>query len=170
MSVSYTTGNWAVTSSYTDTIATAKNFSVPDLSYGTDFAKVEDEPAEAKIRNKTGSVMIPCENIRYGTSQVADVYNGSEGLSASKLPSSKGVQTLVEISENYKAVNSVTGLEYDIPCKGRIVLRFPTASCVNSTLVTDLMKRTIAAALNTGGTDVNRELEIAKGALLPSNL
>lgn len=101
---------------------------------------------------------------------VRNVYSGTNVDIACMPAMKKGVQTLVEINEVYRATNSVTGQEIDLPCKGRIVLRFPTHSCVTDALVKDLLYRTIAASLNKGSVDATRQVEVARGSLLPDGI
>lgn len=168
--MNYTQANWTVKSLYTDSTSTAKTMSLPDLTYSSDYAKSADEPNEAIITNTTGGEISPMESIRYGTSVVQNVYSGTN-IDIACMPSmKKGVQTLVEINEIYRATNSVTGQEIDLPCKGRIVLRFPTHSCVTADLVKDLLYRTIAASLNKGSVDATRQVEVARGSLMPDGI
>lgn len=167
---SYTIGNWTVSSLYKDTVTAAKSISVADLSYATDYTKVSDEPDEAVVRNITGTELTSPESLRFGVSPVTNVYNGTNTDAASQFPSKKGTQILVEISENYRAINKVTGDEVDLPCKGRIVLRVPNNSAVSADLVTDLLTRTIAAAFATGKVTSSRAVELIRGSLLPDGL
>lgn len=170
MSISYATGNWSVKSLYKDTITESKTLSIPDLDYANDFSKIEDEPSEAKIANVSGSELTSPESVRFGVSAVKDIYSNSGVDTSSQLTTRHGVQTLVEVHEVYRATNSVTGQEYDLPCVGRVVLRFPTVSCVTGELVSDLLQRTVAACFSTSSTDIARELELAKSSLIPSNM
>lgn len=163
----YVVGDWTVSDNVTDTLATPKNISVPDLDYAVDYKKVLDEPTEAKIANITGLDLLSHEDIRFARSDVANIYAGVSIDSAMILPQKKGVQIMCELSNTYRAANSVTGNEYDLPCKGRIVLRFPAFTCVTSDLVKDLLIRTISAAFDTGSTNANRIMDLARGALLP---
>lgn len=170
MSISYATGNWSVKSLYADSITELKTLSLPDLNFATDYSKTEDEPSEARVTNVSGSELTSPESIRFGVSAVKDVYSNSGVDAANQLTARHGVQTLVEIHENYRATNSVTGEEFDLPCVGRVVLRFPTVSCVTGELVNDLLRRTVAACFSTGSVDISRELELAKSSLVPSNM
>lgn len=166
----YTQHNWTVSSNTTDTIQSSKSVAVPDLDYANDFKKSLDEPNEAAITNTTGDTITSSEHIRFGSTPVKNIYNGVTTDVTAMHQTKAGVQVMVELSKNYTAVNSTTGQEVDLPCKGRIVLRFPTASCVSEELVKDLVSRTIASALATGKTDAGRLVEIARGALLPDGL
>lgn len=166
----YTQHNWTVSSNVKDTIQASKNIAVPDLDFVNDFKKSVDEPNEAVITNTTGDTIVSSEHVRFGSTPVKNIYSGGTTDVSAMHQSKAGVQVMVEINENYTATNSVTGQEVDLPCKGRIVLRFPTANCVNEQLVQDLLSRTIAAALATGETDAGRLVQIARGALLPDGL
>lgn len=163
----YTIGDWKVSDLVTDTLTTAKNISVPDLSWVADYTKVLDGPEEAKVANTTGPDLISHENVRFARSEVANIYTGVNSDSAMVMPMKKGVQVMCELSSTYRAANKVSGNEYDLPCKGRIVLRFPASTCVTQALVTDLLIRTIASAYGTGAVTAQRMMDMAMGALLP---
>lgn len=167
---SYTIGSWTVSSLYHDSLQDSKSLDLPDLSYSTDFSKSVDEPSEAKIDNVTSTELTSPEQIRYATSKVSNIYNDTSTPAVSKMPNAAGVQNLVEINEVYRAVNSATGQEVDLPCKGRIVLRFPNNSVVTQALIQDLLVRTISAAFATGSVDASREVQIARGIVVPSGL
>lgn len=168
--LNYTSGNWTVSDDYTDTVTATKSLVIPDLDFKIDYSKKEDEPASASIVNTTSSGLNPSETVKFGYSSVANIYTNTDVDAASYAPSKRGVQVMAEITENYKAVNSVTGDEVILPCKGRVVLRFPSMSCVSTQLIHDLFVRSVSAALNTGLTDATRIVEMAKGSLLPSGL
>lgn len=168
--MNYTNNHWLVSSKYKDTVQESKTLNVPDLSYAKDYRKVQDEPSEAIISNATGSDITTMETIRYGASVVNNVYSGTDIDNSCMAPYKKGVQTLVEVKEIYTATHENTGDEIQLPCTGRIVLKFPTHTSVSSELVQDLLVRTVAAALNTGVADAQRQIELARGSLLPDGL
>lgn len=166
----YTQNQWSVSSNIKDTNQESKTISVPDLSFATDYKKSMDEPTEASITNVTGDSIVSSENIRFGSTVVKNIYNGTNTDITAMHSHKGGVQVMVELSETYYATHEVTGQEVELPCKGRLVLRFPTASCVTEAMVEDLLKRTISSALGTGQTDAKRLVQIARGALLPDGL
>lgn len=166
----YTHNQWSVSSNYKDTNQESKTISVPDLAFATDFKKSSDEPNEASITNITGDEITSSEHIRFGATPVKNIYSGTNTDVTAMHNQKSGMQVLVEISENYTATHAVTGQEVELPCKGRIVLRFPTASCVTEEMINDLLIRTISSALATGQTDAKRLVQIARGALLPDGL
>lgn len=165
----YTSGNWTVSDNYTDTnSATPKNISVPDLDQATDYSQKSDEPDACVVVNTTAPDIQAREAIKFARSSVNNVYQGIKDVDASnQTPSKKGVQVMVETTTIYTATNSVTGDEYHIPCKGRLVLRIPNQSFVTDDMVEDILKRTIAAAFAEGSTDESRVVELARGQLAP---
>lgn len=164
----YVTGNWTVSDQYTDSVAVPKNISVPDLSFAIDFKKTLDEPDNAVINNITGSDLSSHETIRFAKSAVTNIYQNIDLIDAGSVaPVKRGVQVMVELTTVYHIANSVTGDEYDLPTKGRVVLRLPSMACVTDQLVTDLLNRTVSAAFNTGETSSARIVELARGSLLP---
>lgn len=164
----YTSGNWTVSDQYADTVSATKNLAVPDLSYSADFVVAKDEPDEVIINNTTASDLAPHESIRYARSTVKDIYAGVQNVDTGNAsPVKRGVQVMVELATVYHAVNSVTGEEYDLPCKGRLVLRLPNASYVTEALAADLLKRTVSAATDTGAVTESRIVSMARGSLAP---
>lgn len=166
----YTHNQWSVSSNYKDTNQESKTINVPDLTFATDFKKSSDEPTEASITNITGDAITSSEHIRFGAAPVKNIYSGTNTDATAMHTQKGGMQVLVELSENYTATHAVTGQEVELPCKGRIVLRFPTASCVTEEMIQDLLIRTISSALATGQSDAKRLVQIARGALLPDGL
>lgn len=166
--LSYTSGDWSVTSLTTDTkAATPKTLTISDLDYANDFAKTEDTPAEAKLANKTSATLSAMEIIRIGKSDVTNVYNGTSIGSSNQMPVKTGVRTLVEVGSTLKAVNSVSGEELLIPVRAWTCVQVPTASFISSTVMEYALGRAIAALFATGGTSIAREASIARGSLLP---
>lgn len=159
----YTSGDWSVSDQYTDTVATPKDISVPDLDFANDFALTKDEATEAVYTNITADDVRSHESIRFACSPIANIYQGFSVQSPSSIKN--GVQVMAELSSLYKAVNSVSGVENEIPVKGRIVLRIPTHSFVTSDLVADALFRVISSIFSTGAVSEARALDLVKGIL-----
>lgn len=170
VSLSYTTGNWAVSSLITDTIAVAKNISVVDLDYANDFAKTKDEPTEAIIANTTASTIVTPEKIRYGSTPVSNIYTGAGIESSSQIATKGGVQVLVEVRFNLTATNSVSGAEVLLPVTSRLVLKVPTAPCITDAAVLYALKRVITASFATGNVADVRILDLVRGSLIPEGV
>ena len=171
----YTTGNWTVSDDYTDTVTDQSGLVMPILSYAKDYAKITNDTNEASIKNKTGANIASSEKIRFGSTVIKNVYSGTNTDLSAQLPSKAGVQTLIELNEVYRAVNSVSGLEYEIPCTARLVMRIPTSQPVKNDIIVDLIERLIGALyddVNPGRshTAMNTLFGLVKGALLPEGV
>lgn len=172
---SYQSGNWIVSDDYTDTITGSALVSVPVLDFAHDFAKIKDDVTEASIKNITGASISSSEKLRFGSTVVKNIYAGTSVDMSSQLPSKAGVQTLIELSETYRAVNSVSGGEYEIPCTARIVMRIPTSQPVKNAIIVDLIERLISALYSNASStrdsaSMDVEFNLVKGALLPEGV
>lgn len=171
--INYTTGNWTVTSLYNDLTTVERTQNLPIISYAHDYAKGSEEATDASVKNVSAEGVTSPESIRFGSTPVKDIYAGTSVDNASRLPSKAGVQAMVEISETYRAVNTVSGGEYDIPCKVRLVVRVPSSQPVKTAIVTDLVKRILGTCYNAAGDDASeftRITDLLKGALLPEGV
>lgn len=176
----YTQGNWKVSRQTTDTQETGKltrSLAVPVFHFGSDFALKSDEPKEAVIINKTADGIDPKESIRFGYTDVDNIYNRVNGLkvpTAERAAVASGVQTLVEVKHLYHAVNTVNGQEITLPALARITVVVPTHCAVTNDLLTDIVSRGISGLFNSNQngavTSANRVLECAKGQLKPADL
>jgi hypothetical protein len=166
----YTSGNYTVNDDYVDTnVASPKDISVPDLDFASDYALQSEEPNEVVMVNKTSASLSPKETIRYARSVVNNIYQNNKNIaSARQSPVKSGVQIMAEIETIYTAVNDVSGEEYDVPCKGRIVLRVPNSSFVTEDMLADILNRTIAAIFAGGSTDETMAVAMARGVLIPT--
>lgn len=166
--MNYVIGDWAVKSLTTDTIATAKNISVTDLKYSTDFKRTVDEPAEAKVVNITSANILSPEELRFGRKTIKNVYLNSNIDVSAQLPEKQGVQVMAELKFHLQATNSVSGLEADLPFTVRTVLYTPASSVVTSDAIKYALLRGVASCFATGSTNETRFVELIKGSLLPS--
>lgn len=170
MSTLYTSGDWTVSSLPKDTSTTQLSLMLPDLSYTTDYAVVQDDPGEAKITNTTGNYLWSPETIRFAASTVKNVYANTDIDPTLFAPVKSGVQVMSEVAELYMATNSKTGAEVVLPCKGRVVLRFPTGGVVGEALLSNLVGRTIASLYPTGTASISRVVDMARFSLLPRGM
>lgn len=168
--MNYTLGDWSVASQYKDTITTSKALNLPDLDYDSDYSRVNSKESEAKIANTTSALIQSPETIRFAFTDVTNIYANTEVDPIFMAPSKRGVQVMSELAEIYTATSDKTGATVQLPCKGRIVLRFPSNGVVTADLVNDLLTRVIATAFNTGQVSAARVMELARGSLLPSGM
>lgn len=167
MSLSYIIGDWTIVDQITDTISTPKNLPLPDLDFASDFAVSNNGTAEATLTNITGTSLESPESIRYARTTVSDVYSGSDIPSSQRHAVKTGVRTLCEVKFTLKATNSTSGAEVFLPLKGWVCLQVPTVNLITGAAVTYALQRAVASAFNTGVVTNTREVEVARGDLIP---
>jgi hypothetical protein len=140
---------------------------VPDLDYTVDYTVIEDEPTQARLANTTGAGLTPVEYLRYGRTNVNDIYSSFDVPMSQQLPNKRGIRTLSEVRYVLKATNSVSGAEVLLPMRGWVCLEAPTADMVAPQALTELLKRTIAASFGTGKVDGSQAVATARGDLIP---
>lgn len=166
--MSYTIGNWTISSLTTDSISTPKTPSIPDLDYADDFVVTESSKTDVQLANTTGAGIQPVEYLRYGRTPVSNIYSQFSVPTANQTPVKGGVRTLQEVRYLLKATNSVSGAEILLPMRGWICLEVPTADFISSTAISELLARTIAAAYPTGGVTGALVTDVARGDLDPT--
>lgn len=166
--LNYTSGHWTVTSLVTDTVATGKSLTIPDLSYASDYVKTSDEPTEAVLANITSTALGTMENLRFAKSDVKNVYTNTQVGASNQMPVKTGVRTLVEANVLIQAANSVSGEEYLIPIRAWTCVQVPTASFISEAVLSYVMGRALGAMFDTGVATTSREESIARGSLLPN--
>lgn len=165
--LSYTSGNWTIASQVTDSDTTGKTLTITDLTYATDYAKIEDTATEAKLANITGSALDTMETIRYAKSDVKNVYTGTTVGASNQMPVKTGVRSLTEVNCLIKATNSVSGEEYLVPLRAWTCIQVPTASFISDKALEYVLGRLFGATFNNDVTTISREEEVARGSLLP---
>lgn len=166
--LNYTAGLWTVKSLTTDTVATGKTLTIPDLSYASDYAKTMDEPSEAVLANITSTALGTMESIRYAKSDVKNIYANSSVGASNQTPVKTGLRTLAEVNILIQASNSGSGEEYLIPVRAWTCVQLPTASFISDKVLEYAMGRALGAMFDTSVTTVSREEAVARGSLLPN--
>lgn len=164
MAVSYTQGNWTVTSKVPDSTQTALTITAPQLDPSC-YAISMDEPDDVRYNDVTSSGLASSETLRYGRSDIKDVYSTDTTPSEFQMSGKAGEQALVELTTHYHATNSVSGAEVDIPLKTWVVVKCPTNELVTSKLVNDAMLKLIGMLFSNDGTTLDRLTDIIRGKL-----
>lgn len=165
--LSYTTGDFTVTSLVTDTDAVGKAITVPNLTYSSNYVVIEDVPEEGMLANITSTALDTMETLRYGKTAVKNVYASSSIGAANQIPVKTGVRTLTEANFTIQVTNSVSGDVFLVPIRAWACLQIPTASFISSNVVEYAMGRLFGAMLNHGSTNNSRQVELVRGALIP---
>jgi len=168
--MNYTKGDFTVASLGTDTVKVDKDLKAVDLTFSVDYAKSKESPTEIMMTNVTGTDIGAFETIRYGGTDVADIYAATTIPSATRLLNKSGRQVLVELKTTYRATNSKTGEIYDIPLVSRMVMRTSQSPLVTDAMIWDGMKRLYGSMTDTGSSGAQRLIECMRGSLLPKGV
>lgn len=155
---------------YTDTIATPKSLSRPDLSYAADFRVKSDEPGESILVNLT-SPLDRTETVRFGYSEVKDVYKNTTIDASVMAPSRKGVQILVQVNDIYSLTDSAdASYRVDLPVSAHLVVKIPACEYITPDMVQALAARAVSTLYDTGAVTTVKISQLLKGSLVPTGL
>lgn len=163
----YTTGNWTVASLTQDTISQTKNIVATDIDFANDYTIASASPSEVVLQNKTGNALTPMEQIRYGRTNLADIYRNTDITPAMRDQNKTGLRLLSEVTFKIKATNSVSGDEELLPFRGWVVLETPKSDLVTADAIAYLQQRVVSAMYETGKVDETLVANIARGDLNP---
>lgn len=166
-SLNYTSGNWTVESLTTDTVTAGKTLTIADLSYASDYAKLDSSATEARLANITSPAMTTPETIRFAKSDVKNVYTNTSVGASNQMPVKTGIRTLVEANILVQATNSVSGEEYLVPVRAWTCVQLPSASFISDKVLEYALGRAFGATFDTGLATISRENSIARGSLFP---
>lgn len=159
-----------ISTGYTDTVATPKTLSRVDLSYAADFRVRQDEPGEAILVNLT-SPIDRTETIRYGYSEIKDVYKNTSIDASVMAPSKKGVQILAQVNDTFSLTDSADPTyRVDLPVSAHIIVKIPACEYITPAMVETLVARAAASLYDTGATTTTKISQLLKGSLVPTGL
>lgn len=152
---------------YTDTIVpgapTPAFTPIPVINWASDFAVKTESAGEIVLVNTT-TPYDQNEKIRFGFSEISDVYKNSDLGVDQQSTSKAGVNVLVQITENVKVTDSAvsSGALAYLPLSAHIVLKVPKSAYIDDAVVTTLLKRLIGTLYKNGVMDVK---PLLKGSL-----
>lgn len=161
--------SYSINTGYTDTVTTTKNVAIPDLSYVSDFTVTTDTAKEAILTNIT-SPMDRVETIRFGSTDIKDVYTGTGIDPAFMAPSHKGVSIVMQMNDiwRYCDATNLALPQIDLPISAHIVLKVPKTSYVTADQFLSALTRAFSLAFATGSVTSTRLYSLLKGALDPT--
>lgn len=141
-----------------------------------DFNVVSTTPSEIRmISNK--SPLGKETRLRFGYSNIANIYANSGIDKALQDQHKTGVRALVGCSKVYTFTDSVTGNSYDKPASAHLIVNMGKDPAVDVVLMSDLLRTLLLGLYNyapTGssntGTAPDRVLNMLRGILVPQNL
>lgn len=156
---------------FTDTPITgvsALNFPRALLNFEADFAERTQTDGNLVLTNIT-SPLDREETIRYGRSEVKNVYSNTSIDPKVQSPNRKGVQVLVKIEDTATVTDSDDpSYRVDLPIQTHVVIRVPNDALIDGTVVQTHLGRVVSALYSTGSTATTRIEKILRGALEPN--
>lgn len=155
---------------YTDTVATPKNLPVPDLSYGVDFRVKSETANEVVITNVTSPIDRP-EQLRFGYSEIKDVYANTSVDPSVYSNSRKGVQILCQVTDVYSVSDTVDATyRVDLPVSCHVVVKIPACELITPDQIKALVFRSVSGMFETGQVTSARLNSMFRGSLTPTAL
>lgn len=135
---------------------------IPVINWSADFAVKTATPGEITLVNTT-TPFDQTEKIRFGYSEVADIYKNSDLSSDQQSISKTGVNVLVQVTENVKVTDSANPsfVQY-LPLSAHIVLKVPKSAYIDDATVASLIQRLVGTLYEKGVMDIK---PLLKGSL-----
>lgn len=146
---------------------TAPQLTLPLLNYKADYRVKSESSKEAIITNITTPLDQP-ESIRFGISEIANIYSKS-GINTDLISGPmKGINVLTQINEVIKVTDSANAaFSQYLPMSAHLVLKIPQSGYITEAVVNTFIKRLIATLYENG---VSIIPSLTRGVLLPRNL
>lgn len=155
---------------YADTAVsgvTPPTIATTNLNFEADF-RVKSETARDVILVNTTSPLDQSETIRFGYSEIADIYAKSGINSDLVVGSKKGINLLAQITEIAKVTdsNNAAFIQY-LPISAHLVIKVPQSSYIDNELVQALITRLMSTLYQNGSSLLP---SLSKGVLAPRGL
>lgn len=146
---------------------TAPTITLPVLNYGVDY-RVKVESSKETILTNTSSPLDQPETIRFGFSEIADVYSKS-GLNTDQVSGTlKGLNLLSQINEVIKVTDTTNAAfaQY-LPISAHLVIKVPQSGYITPAMINSLITRLVGTLYENG---VSNLPALSKGVLTPKAL
>lgn len=135
---------------------------IPVINWNSDFSTKTESAGEIVLVNTT-TPYDQNEKIRFGFSEISDVYKNSDLGIDQQSTSKAGVNILVQITENVKVTDSaIAGALAYLPLSAHLVLKVPKSAYIDDAMVATLIKRLIGSLYKNGTMDIK---PLLKGSL-----
>lgn len=143
------------------------SLTLPVLNYGVDF-RVKAESGKEVILTNITSPLDQIETVRFGFTEIANIYAKS-GLNTDQISGPmKGVNVLAQITETLKVTDSAnTAFSQYLPVSAHLVLKVPQSGYITPAIVQTLITRLVATLYENG---VSNLPALTKGVLTPKAL
>lgn len=146
---------------------TAPSITVPVLNFPIDYRLKSDSPKEVILSNITSPLDQP-ESIRYGYSDIANIY-ANAGLNSDQVIGSKnGMSILTQLNTTLKITDDTgaTVLGY-LPISAHVVLKVPKSGYITEDILKSVTSRLIGTLYSDGKSNV---MTLLRGAITPKGL
>lgn len=146
---------------------TAPALTMPVINYAVDY-RVKSETTKEVVLTNTTSPLDQPETIRFGFSEIADIYAKS-GLNTDQISgTTKGVNVLAQINETLKVTDSSNAaFSQYLPISAHLVVKVPQSGYITPAIVKTLITRLIATLYEDGVSNIS---SLSKGVLTPKAL
>lgn len=135
---------------------------LPVFNWVSDFSVKSESAGEIVLVNTT-TPYDQNEKVRFGFSEISDVYKNSDLGVDQQSAAKAGVNILVQVTENVKVVDStISGALAYLPLSAHLVLKVPKSAYIDDAVVATLIKRLIGSLYKNGTMDIK---PLLKGSL-----
>lgn len=163
----------SVSVGYTDTAIDGSpvlNLLRGSVNYGADFRVKSDGGSEVVLTNITSPVDRP-EKFRFGFSEIANIYSGSDVDPGAYAPTKLGASVLCQLTDIWSVTDSVDpSYRVDLPVSAHLVLKFPKNENITAEMLQTLVARMLSGLYDTGLVTTDRIAAMARGSLRPADV
>lgn len=146
---------------------TAPSLTLPVINFETDF-RVKSESGKEAILVNTSCPLDQIESIRFGYSEISDIYSRS-GINSDFIPGSKkGLNLLAQVNEIIKVTDTTNPayMQY-LPISAHLVIKAPQSGYITPDIIKALINRLNATLYQSGISSIP---SLTKGVLTPKGL
>lgn len=140
---------------------------LPVLNYSADFRVKTEKDNEIILVNTTAGVEED-EQLRYGYSEISDLFKSSGTTAASNVPCKSGYSIVVQLTKTIKVTDSAdTSYSVNYPLSAHLVLKVPKSEVITSDYLKTIIARMLGGLYEDGSIKV---VALLKGAISPKGL
>lgn len=139
------------------------------INFGDDF-RVKTQSANELILTNMTSPLGKDETYRLLVNPVKDIYKNAGIDPALYAASRRGVSVVNSLHSVYTVTESTTGVTYDLPVSGQVILKIPADTLITPAIIEDFLGRVLAGLYESGSATTDRLSAILRGSLKPIDL
>ena len=139
------------------------------INFGNDF-RVKTQSANELILTNMTSPLGKGETYRLLVNPVKDIYKNAGIDPVLYAASRRGVSVVNSLHSVYTVTESTTGVTYDLPISGQIILKIPSDPLITPAITEDFLGRVLAGLYESGSATTARLSAVLRGSLKPIDL